>query len=43
MPGKHQRGKKNGQKGQIYSYKMNNFWKSHVQRGDCINNVVLYT
>lgn len=35
--------KKNGQKGQIYSYKMNDFWKSHVQHGDCINNVVLYT
>ena len=35
--------KKNGQNGQIYSYKMNDFWKSHVQHGDCINNVVLYT
>ena len=42
MPGKHQR-KKNDQKGQIYSYKMNNFWKSHVQHGDCSNNVILYT
>ena len=42
MPGKHQR-KKKWSKGTNLQYKMNNFWKSHVQHGDCSNNVILYT